>query len=215
MASVLSKPILATGMTAKLWIPSQFIFLDTQMNMTTKEIGNCTSDTDLTFAFKIRDPQMTPIETLPRMIPIQTQLTFSRSDGAKIVRVITKSYPVLGDRDKIERDLNAAIVAMRGVQHAATLAQCGNFQEARTTLISTQRLLQNGMTSLKSQREYINFIVQAEKLDGFMRQAQAQQSVLQGISVINDGKDDSAQKNIVQMKQAHFALFADNGVRSN
>ena len=78
------------------------------------------------------------------------------------------------------------------------------------TLISTQRLLQNGMTSLKSQREYIHFIVQAEKLDGFMRQAQAQANVLGSMKGVSfEGKDDSAQKNIVQMKQAHFALFAD------
>ena len=125
--------------------------------------------------------------------------------------MITKSYPVSGDRDSIERDLNAALIAMRAVQSAATLAQCGDFISARTTLISTQRLLQNGMTSLRAQREYINFIVQAEKLDGFMRQAQAQQSVLQGVKGVNEGKDDSAQKNIVQMKQAHFALFTDRG----
>jgi hypothetical protein len=206
---VLSKPILATGLTAKIFLPSSFIFIDNQSHVATKEIGNCTSDTDLTFSFKVRDPTATPIDRLPKTIPIQTQLAYSRPDGARVIRLITKSYAVTGDRDQIERDLNAAIVSMRAVQHAATLAQTGDFLAARTTLISTQRLIQNGMTSSKTQREYINFIIQAEKLDGFMRQAQAQADVLGSVKGMNQGKDDSSQKNIVQMKQAHFSLFAD------
>jgi hypothetical protein len=173
--------------------------------MASREIGNCTSDTDLTFAFKRADFS----GRVPDFIPIQTQLTYSRPDGAKVVRLISKKYPVSSDRAAIERDLNAAVASMRAVQSAATLSQTGEYEAARTELISTQRLLQRGMTSPKAQREYINFIIQAEKLDGFMRQAQAQANVLAGVKGIGNANDDSASKNIVQMKQANYALFVD------
>jgi len=138
-------------------------------------------------------------------VPFQVQLTYTRPDGAQVIRVLTKMLPICSDRDKVEcSNLKSSIVAMRAIQQSAGMAQNGNYEDARANLISTMRLLQRAMNSRRHQREYINFIVQSEKLDGFMRQAQAQEAIL---GDTND-KDDSAAKNIIQMKQANHNLFA-------
>jgi hypothetical protein len=85
--------------------------------------------------------------------------------------------------------------------------------EARVNLISSMRLLQRGMLTSKQQREYINFIRQSERLDGFMREAQQQEEMLamqQSRVTVEERKmarDDSAAKNIVQMKLVSGAAF--------
>jgi hypothetical protein len=85
--------------------------------------------------------------------------------------------------------------------------------EARVNLISSMRLLQRGMLTSKQQREYINFIRQSERLDGFMREAQQQEEMLamqQSRVTVEERKmarDDSAAKNIVQMKLVSSAAF--------
>jgi len=202
VTNVMSKPILATGVTCTLLANKKFQFTESGTNKMLLEIGNVTSDTDLTFSYKAKGP------ILPgKLAKFQARLLFSRPDGAQILRVITRSIPITDDREKMEENFNFAVVAMSAVHKSATLAQKGDYKTARINLISTMRLLQRGMKSRQQQREYVNFIIQSEKLDGFMRQAQAQEAVF-GSGVGTGGKDDSAAKNIVQMKQAHYGLFA-------
>jgi len=94
---------------------------------------------------------------------------------------------------------------MKAVQESAEMAQFGEYQNARINLISYQRLLQRGMKSKKDQREYINFIVQAEKLDAFMRTFQAQEKLMDGNPDFQ--VDDFAAKYIIQMKRSSHILF--------
>jgi len=202
VTNVMSKPILATGVTCTVLANKKFQFPESGTNKAVLEIGNVTSDTDVTFLYKAKAP------ILPgKLAKFQVRLLFSHPDGAQILRVITRSIPVTDDREKMEENINTAVVAMWSVQRSATLAQKGEYKTARINLISTMRLLQRGMKSRQQQREYINFIIQSEKLDGFMRQLQAQEAVF-GSSVGTGMRDDSAAKNIVQMKQAHYGLFA-------
>jgi len=200
VATIMSKPILASGVTVKVICPSNFVFSDSRSRESIREFGNVTADTDLTFSFISTNPFSEPSH-----VPFQVQLSFTRPDGAQVVRVITKIMPICNDHDKVEAaNLKSSIVAMKAIQHSAVLAQNGDFETARANLITTMRLLQRAMHTRQHQREYINFIVQSEKLDGFMRQAQSQEAVLG----TEGGRDDSAVKNIVQMKQANHSLFA-------
>jgi len=202
VASVMSKPILATGLTCTVLANKKFLFPDSGTNKSVFEIGNVTSDTDLTLLYKAKGP------ILPgKLARFQIRLSFSRPDGAQILRVLTRSIPITDDREKMEESINSGILSMWAVQRSATLAQKGEYKTARINLISTMRLLQRGMKSRQQQREYINFIIQSEKLDGFMRQVQAQEAVF-GSGAGAGLRDDSAAKNIVQMKQAHYGLFA-------
>jgi len=203
VSAVMSKPILGTGVTLKLICGEHFVFSDTFSKETIREFGNVTADTDLTFSFS-----STSYFAEPSVVPFQAQIMYSRPDGAQITRTITKMIPIHSNRDQVEgTNLQAGIIAMRAIQHSASLAQNRDYKSARANLISAMRVLQRCMKSRKQQREYINFIIQSEKLDGFMRQSQVQENLI-GDGGQNELKDDSAAKNIVQMKQASYSLFA-------
>jgi len=205
VTNIMNKPVLATGVTCSVITNKKIAFLESGKNKCISEIGNVTSDSDITFLYKTTKP------ILPdKMMKFQARLAYSRPDGAQVLRVITRALPVTDDREKMEENINGALVAMSTVQRSAALAQRGDYKQARINLISTMRLLQRGMRNRAHQREYINFIVQSEKLDGFMRQVQAQELILGAEGVGSGGgiRDDSAAKNIVQMKQAHYGLFS-------
>jgi hypothetical protein len=203
ITAVMSKPVLATGVTVKVICGHNFRFTDTFSHQSIREFGNVNADTDLTFSFSSISHF-----SEPKVVPFQTQIMYTRPDGAQITRTITKLIPVCSNRDEVEgKDLQSGIIAMRAIQHSASLAQQGDYKSARANLISAMRVLQRCMKNRKQQREYINFIIQSEKLDGFMRQAQVQESFL-GTPGQSELKDDSAAKNIVQMKQACYSLFA-------
>lgn len=203
VAQILSKPVLATGVTLRMLVDSNLVFPSTGNNSDIREYGTVNSDTDPTFSFESRKP-LKSSEANSKYLYFQAQLTYSRPDGAKVRRVATKKLEWTNNREEMEKTLNSAVVALQAVQDSATLAQRGEYQTARINLISKMRLLQQGMKSKKNQKEYINFIIQGEKLDGFIRQVLAQ-SDLMGKTFT--GTDDSAAKNIVQMKQAAIALF--------
>lgn len=80
----------------------------------------------------------------------------------------------------------------------------GSYKEARINLVSVQRLLQRIMKSSKHQKDYLSYVVQAEKLDGFMREAQQQEQVF-GKSTKD--RDDAASKAMYQMKSVSVTTF--------
>ena len=98
--------------------------------------------------------------------------------------------------------MNAPVVGCHAVRHCAAVAQAGGYARARVQLISTLRLLQRGMKSKAQQSGYINFVRQGEKLDGFMREGQREAKLAAGMQ-----RDDSAAKNIVQMKSVPLSAF--------
>jgi len=158
------------------------------------------SDIDLTFTYCSKEI----FEASD--VYFQTQLLFSKANGAQIRRVITERMKVTKDRDVAEGKISTFVLAMKAVHESAELGQYGDFQNARINLISYQRLLQRGMKTKKDQKEYINFIVQAEKLDAFMRQALVQESLIDDNPDTTD-VDDFAAKNIIQMKRASHILL--------
>jgi len=204
VVAIMNKPILATGVTCRMVLDQHLVFCSSGAHVDTKEFGNVTSDLDLTFGFEPKSNS--PTHTGP--VHVQAQISYTRPDGAKIIRIFTKKIATVSDRDTAEGRLDTSLVGLHAVQSAAEQAHNGEFNEARIQLISVMRLLQRGMKSRRNQLEYINFIVQAEKLDGFMRQARVQAELL-GKDM---KKDDSAAKNIVQMKNAPLHLFREAAV---
>ena len=115
------------------------------------------------------------------------------------------------ERGEAESSLNGTVAALAAIHRAAALAQGGAYLQARAALIGTQRMLQRAMhhSSVANQKAYLSFIVQAEKVDGFMRERQATEQVF-GAS---DGKarqvqrDDEAAKAMYQMKSLTSRSF--------
>merc|ERR1712063_214342 len=110
-----------------------------------------------------------------------------RTTGGQVLQVLSCQQQVTQSRDESEANVNATAIALTGIHTAARMAQQGDYRNARMELISTCRLLQRAMRELPHQEAYLSFIVQAEKLDGFMREREAQDIVsasVQGVSMV-------------------------------
>merc|ERR1712178_231 len=163
----------------------------------THSVGSATARTDLTF--KMADLSgLLPL--CGRQVPVQLQLRYTRPDGEEVLQVVTLRPQVCSTRDEAESDINGTCVALTGIHTAARLAQQGKYRAARVELISTCRLLQRAMKTLMHQESYLSFIVQAEKLDGFMREQESQDTIFGTENTGQRGRDDDASRSMYQMK---------------
>jgi actin-related protein len=163
----------------------------------TQMVGSATARTDLTFKL---EGMANLGNKNGAQVPMQLQLRYTRPDGEEVLQVCTLQPPVSSNRDDAESDINGTCVALSGIHSAARLAQQGQYRAARVELISTCRLLQRAMLTLAHQESYLSFIVQAEKLDGFMRERESQDNIFGAESGRQRGRDDDASRSMYQMK---------------
>lgn len=129
-----------------------------------------------------------------------------RTTGEQVLQVFSCQQHVTVDREESEANVNATAIALTGIHAAARMAQHGEYRTARTELISTCRLLQRAMRDLPHQEAYLSFIVQAEKLDGFMREREAE--TVFGVGAGSQhGRDDDASRSMYQMKSLSVDSF--------
>jgi len=172
--------------------------------VTTLSFGNVSSKTDLTFDLALPADLANHVG---KSLPFQVHLQYNRPDGGKVLQVLRVEQHISTDRDVAESDINGICIGLRGIHSAARLAQQGEYRAARVQLISTCRLLQRAMRTSAHQESYLSFIVQAEKLDGFMREREAQDKIF-GIDSSNQrGRDDDASRSMYQMKSLSISEF--------
>ena len=227
VGSLLSSAVVATAATCTLRAATsiEWALLDASLSTSNdnhtvmREIGNVLRDSDWCIEFKpttafvdqTRQKMDQEAEaaaaaaatstasatTSVIMIPFQAELRYSNPNGDTLLRIITLQRAATVDRTEAEANVLSHVTAVSTIQQAARLAQQGNYQQARILLVSTQRMLQRTMRNRAHQEDYMSFIVQGEKLDQFMREAQAQQAVF-GESQVE--RDDDASKSLYQMK---------------
>ncbi len=233
----LDRALVATGVELSVHVPRPLRFRTTgaQQHVLKQQIGNVTSDSDFTASF---ESAAAAAAAAAGPIAVQTQVAYTRTDGTRLLRVVTETRAPTDKREQADFGIvgcnGAPVVAMHSIHRAASLAHAGDYPSARVLLTATQRAFQRAMhealvhmpqaadansarTHLKQcQLAYINFIKQAERLDGFMREATAQAKLLGSLPAgaappAAAGRvaerDDSAAKNIVQMKYAPRRLF--------
>jgi len=166
-------------------------------HVVTQAVGTATGRTDLTLKLEALADLACNCES---STPLQLQLRYTRPDGEEILQVITAKPSVCRNRDDAELDINGTSVGLTAIHSAARLAQQGEYRAARVELISTCRLLQRAMRTLPHQESYLSFIVQAEKLDGFMRERESQDKIFGADSGSQRGRDDDASRSMYQMK---------------
>lgn len=162
----------------------------------THTVGSATARTDLTFKLQ----GMAELARQGQQVPVQLQLRYTRPDGEEVLQVVTVRPRVCDNREEAEFHTNGTCVGLCAIHTAARLAQHGEYRAARVELISTCRLLQRAMRTLAHQESYLSFIVQAEKLDGFMRERESQDNIFGAENGSHCGRDDDASRSMYQMK---------------
>jgi uncharacterized ubiquitin-like protein YukD len=142
-ANVLSSPIIATSVKMRVIIHKGLEFrneeeenLNKDKNVLSKDFGNVTADSEMTFEYNVKsieDLKMAAEFDISKLVqlPFQTQIEFTKLDGMKCIRVITKVQEVSNDRKEVEKEADAEILGVNCVQQAAKLARRGSFRRAQ------------------------------------------------------------------------------------
>merc|ERR1712151_1394915 len=133
-----------------------------------RPLGSLSLDSGVCFSMSLPGQIMDTADA--GQINLDLQLRYTGCDGGEYLAVTRKQLAVSSERHDVEQNMDPEVVAVAAIQRAARLAQCGSYRDARSDLISTQRLLQRGMGSVPVQKAYLPFIFQAEKLDQFIRE---------------------------------------------
>jgi len=213
VGAMLANSTLATSLLVTL-IAGSAAVLDTEATnvhmgsacIAHRKLGNVTARSDMTFDVKAgTTPQAeSASQAAP---PLQLQLQYTKPNGEEFLRIITIRPKFSSSREVSEADVNGTAVALRGIHVAARLAQQGEYRAARLHLISTCRLLQRTMRSEAHQEAYLSFVIQAEKLDGFMRESELQDQVFGADSRAQRSRDDDASRSMYQMKSLSAEEF--------
>jgi hypothetical protein len=123
-------------------------------------------------------------------IRVQVEIEWTNSAKQRLLRIESTSVTVSNNRAQLEKNADLSVPALAAIRRCAALAQQSLYDDARVVLISTLRLLQRGMRSRQSQVEYVRFIKQGERLDGFMRELKQQAEMFAVFS--NDKKNASS-----------------------
>jgi len=222
-----NKAILGTKVQSKLVLPN--ILVPRPLNdaeaSPIRELNSVDVESDITYSFDFSAPAFSLLKDYfhtkkfdedrppkPQFvdgIPFQLQITYTNNTGDKLLKVFNAVKSVTEERQKAEADTNTTACALQVLHESARLAQRGDYLSARANLVSTQRLLQRCMhnaQSVRNQTDYLSFIVQAEKLDQFMREAQTQNQVF-GAQDPTKARDDAASKAMYQMKSVSVKAF--------
>jgi actin-related protein len=175
------------------------------------DVGTASQDSDVTARFAPTAAAVAALganrDALTHVL-LQAQVEFVLANGAQYVRTKTLRVPVTVDRAQMESALSCATLACETLQRAAALAHGGRYLDARVALVSTQRTLQRRMakgTSGSVGDDYLRYVISGERLDGFIREAEALRSVTDNKAV--GQRDDEASRAMYNLKSMSVSTF--------
>lgn len=150
-SNILSKAVIATNCQVTLRL-HKGLKIVTQEGVdgghyVVQEVGNVNSETELTFEYCIAERKKLKERGITAL-PFQVQITFTRKDGAKILRIISQQQQVTHERARAEAEIQVEVMATHVAQQAARLAQEGEYSKARSLNVVNARMFQR---SIKAQ----------------------------------------------------------------
>ena len=102
-----------------------------------KNVGNVTVRTTLTFEYQNKtdtelQQQGIALDKL-KEVPLQATITYTSSDGNRILRIVTKNQILTEDLKVAEKDVKFKILATRACQGSALLAAKGSYRQAQAS----------------------------------------------------------------------------------
>jgi len=144
--SIMSLPVLATQVSATLIVHKGLYIrgendTESEKNFEVHEYGNVTKDSIITFEYGVRKLYNKEEFSSLSALPFQLQIRYTRLDGMKCMRVISKQQPLTFDRNEAEEAANVAVIGVHSVRHVADIASKGRYLEARMENLSRNRFL--------------------------------------------------------------------------
>lgn len=169
-ASILSEPIIASNVVAKIKLHKGLQFrnelnsnLSEDKSLLTKDIGNVTADTEITFEYTLKKiselVKMDDIDlTSLKNFSFQTQITYKALDGSKCIRVITEKQDISSEREDLEKNANFEVLGHNAIMQSANMARMGNHRGAQAYAKNWNRKMKINAESEEQQMQRDEFI---------------------------------------------------------
>eukprot|EP00343_Euplotes_focardii_P007439 CAMPEP_0205819948 /NCGR_PEP_ID=MMETSP0206-20130828/2483_1 /ASSEMBLY_ACC=CAM_ASM_000279 /TAXON_ID=36767 /ORGANISM="Euplotes focardii, Strain TN1" /LENGTH=578 /DNA_ID=CAMNT_0053114125 /DNA_START=243 /DNA_END=1978 /DNA_ORIENTATION=- len=216
-ANILSAPIIATDVKMKVIIHKGMEFkneeeelLNNEKNVLTKDMGNVTADSEVTFEYKVKD--ITELEKAKEFdiakitsLPFQTQIEFTKLDGMKCIRVVTKVQEITNDRKEVEAAVDAEILGTNAIQQTAKLARRGSFRKAQAYMKGQRRHWGNNVNNEEAGKEVRSHLHKVQNMYGMLQKQNDKEELYESDSECDDEKDDLMMSS---------SLFAESAAKS-
>jgi len=212
MRSMAQKRVIARDVSLKVFLQAPLAFRDDLISEKAgekllndgtcfkKDIKSINDDSQVALEFitdrgntKLLKKMVASLGGEPEPVIFQAQISYTKGDGSRCVRTITKAVDFTKEREDAVSACNVAVVSMAAVRRAARLAQEKKFKEGRDHLLAVQALFQRGAKS----------DVQVEELANFVRfSGDLEKELLKGTRQRTHTKyDDGAAKVFFRMKE--------------
>lgn len=199
---VLQNNIIATDVTTQMFLHSglQFKHEDHTKDSLSciKEIGNVTKESTITFEYVVSDKAK--VASLKK-IPFQIQIRFTKLNGSKCLRVLSRVADVTDSREQAENKVNVNILGLHSHQQTAKLASEGNYTKARMVQKANMRLVRRALDSASAteeqQRQYTLWNAEALRLNDAIKATKIEEGT-EGLDYdsarddASDAEDESA-----------------------
>jgi hypothetical protein len=142
---ILQNAVVATEVTAKMFVHNALFIRNQSQNSSVSEVpvGNVARESAITFEYGVNPMKESPANF--KELPFQIQISYTRLDGAKCMRILSRKEEVTTKREEAESNMNVNVVGMFVQQTAANLASEGNYTKARMKQKSAMRMVKRNM----------------------------------------------------------------------
>jgi len=109
-----------------------------------REVGNVTQESTITFEYFPQDKQ---VLKEAKELCFQIQINFTKLDGSRCVRIMSKRIEVTHNRDEAEKNVNVNVVGLHSQFQAAQKAAEGKYTAARMIQKRNMRMVRRGMAT--------------------------------------------------------------------
>jgi len=144
---ILQNAIIATDVNATMLLNKALTFRhekNTEDNKAVREIGNVTQESIITFEYY---PKNKNVLKNIKEVCFQVQIKFTKLDGGKCVRIISKRVEITHDRLQAEKHVNVNIVGLHSQVQAAQKAGEGKYTAARMIQKRNMRMVRRALAN--------------------------------------------------------------------
>ena len=217
-SAMLQKSAIATNVTVKVLLHKALEFrnedesnLNKSKTLLRKVVGNVTKDSEITFEYKIKDAEdLKEIEDFDieelEEIPFQAIIEYTRLDGMKCIRTITKKISTSDDMEEVQKDVNVDILAVNAAQQASKFAKRGEFRAAQAYTINQKRFMKKNARTEADKETYKNW---KGNLNIMYDQLHDQNNMEEQAMVVAKAMPKESKMQSKKMKKGFFSKMGD------
>mmetsp|Transcript_1585 Transcript_1585/g.1926 ORF Transcript_1585/g.1926 Transcript_1585/m.1926 type:complete len:235 (+) Transcript_1585:1329-2033(+) len=215
---MLKKEIVASNVNIKVHLHKALEFrnepeenLNAERTLLQRNIGNATNESEITFEYRIKSN--TDLEKLENFkiedledIPFQTIIEYTKLNGMKCIRTITKILKASDNINEVQENANMGIFAVNAAQQASKLAKKGNFREAQAYTHNRKKFIKN---NLKNETDKVVYSKWKGAMNEMYDQLHEQNNMEEALDMQQISKPMDSQMASKKKKKGFFSKLGD------